>query len=293
MLHWTSAGAVAMPEMVQIRLSQRFSARVTAGAPVPTRTMTSEEFRAECHHFTIARRGPRTQPCHTLLLSGMPFEQADLAAVVADRALYGWRRVVVHLDRGQRQTFLQSAAFSAVDGVSLPVVTEPDLADLAAIRRAAKDVTAIVVLDTLGLSQLERTTALLEVARPQKVVLSWPFPSPESDPPPSADQVAPRLKDVVERLQAVGIGVGIKGLPACRLGSLHPLVWRSANRWYVDVDHRGDRALLFFPEVVRFVHPDECRFCAINHRCDGVPEAWWRIGRAGVLRAIESDTVAE
>jgi len=280
-----------MPEMLQIRINKQFSGKIAAGAPEPSRTLTAEEVRSEMHHFTVARRGPRTKPCHTLLLSGFPLEDDELGSAISDRQRYEWRRMTLHLESGQRHALQKSRCFAAIDTVSLRIRSEEDLADLSALRRAGKPVTAVILLDDDGLSSLERWTSSLLQNPTVRLVLSWPFPSESGRLPPPAEQVLPRIRPMVNRLTTSGVQVGIKGLPACVLGEFHPLVWKSANRWYVDADHRGDGALLFFPGVVRFLHPDECRFCAVNHRCDGVVEAWCRSGRAGVLRAIESDTV--
>ena len=94
------------------------------------------------------------------------------------------------------------------------------------------------------------------------------------------------LSPAVAPLEAAKVAWGIKGLPACRLGALSDRLWRSGNRWYVDAEHQGTEALLFFPDVLRFAKGDACRFCALDGKCDGVPEPWLAAGLAGRLEPV-------
>jgi hypothetical protein len=77
------------------------------------------------------------------------------------------------------------------------------------------------------------------------------------------------IKQVVPMLQAAGVRVDIKGLPACYLGEFSPLLRRTVNRWYVDADHQLGKALMFFPDVVAFYKEEDCRFCTADAQCDG------------------------
>ena len=85
---------------------------------------------------------------------------------------------------------------------------------------------------------------------------------------------------------------GIKGLPLCTLvdlpvADLADRVWRTGNRLYVDADHQRSEALLFQPDLVRFVKVDACRFCAVQARCDGVASSWLERGLVGPLTPVD------
>lgn len=284
MLHWTTGGAVAAPETLQIRVTARYPGRLAAGAPAPTRTLDDDEVRDNVRCFTVERRGPRTRPCRALVLAGVDLAgRHGLGDVLADARGWGVERVVLHVGHGDRAALGASPVARHVDAVAM-TVADDDLADVAALARRL-DVTAVVRLDAATLPRLAGLARGLAAVRPSRVVLTWPFPGDEE--PPHADRVAAALPEAVRALDAAGVSCGIKGLPACRLGDLGARLWRSGNRWYVDADHQRDRALLFFPDVVRFARTEECRFCAISDRCDGAPEAWLRRGLAGVLRAVD------
>jgi hypothetical protein len=214
---------------------------------------------------------------------------ADVAAILDEARSAGVRRVTLHLARGAREALGQGPLARRVDAVALAVATDDDVADVAALHHGlatALHVTAIVVLDHANLGRLDHLAASLATAGPDRVVFTWPLDAVEA--PPHAERVAVLLPGPIARLEAAGIPAGIKGLPACRLDGLADRLWRSGNRWYVDADHQLQDALLFFPGVVRFLHPDECRFCALADRCDGVPETWWEQGLCGVLRAFDA-----
>ena len=124
----------------------------------------------------------------------------------------------------------------------------------------------------------------LAAAGPGRVVLTWPFPPAEDVP--AASEAAAVLPEMLEYLDRARVIAGIKGLPACVVGSEQRL-WRSQNRWYVDAEHQRAQALKFFPDVVRFEKADVCRFCRVGGRCDGAPGAWMDAGLVGPLRPIE------
>lgn len=290
MLQWTAAGAVAAPDTVQIRVTRQFSGRVPAGAPDPTRSLSDEEIRSNLYAFTVGRRGPRTKPCRAVVLSGLDVSaRPDMAALLAESRGWGIERITLHLGHGEREILAASPLRKVVDVVVVTVAGTPDLADVAALRRApgGPHVNVVVLLDEATLPQLPALVAGLAALKPSRVVLTWPLPS-GGELPPHADRVALALHAVVPTLDAAEVPVHIKGMPACRLGSLASRVTRSGNRWYIDADHQNDRALLFFPDVVRFLRVDECRFCVAADHCDGPPEMWWRRGLCGVIRAIEA-----
>lgn len=287
-LTWTAAGAVAAPDTLQIRVERGFEGRVQAGAPAPSRALSDAEVRDNVRAFTVARTGPRVRAVQTLVLSGLDVSaRGGLAGPLQEARSWGVRRVVLHLGRGQRELLCGSALLGTIDEVAATVADDADLADVAALARlAGLRVTSVVVLEEGALGGLPHRVAGLVALRPARVVLQWPLPNGATPVPPHAERLAPLVSAAVAQLEAAGVAVTVKGLPACKLGPLAGRATRTPNRWYVDADHQGDRALLFQPDVVRFVHPDECRFCARADSCDGVPEAWWRAGVAGRLRAI-------
>lgn len=290
-LRFTASGAVSSPTTVQIRLTHSFPGRVAAGAPSPSRGLSPEELVDNLRYFTVGLRGPRTQPCTSLVLAGVDLaSQSGIAASVAQARAWGVSRVVLHLGQGDREALGSSLLQAEIDEVTLTVAGDRDIADVAALRRRttrsgeALPVTAVVLLNEATLPRLELLARGLCAAGPSRVVLTWPFPP--GTPPPRAERVAAALPSVVQRLDAAGVATGIKGLPACQLGSLSDRLWRSGNRWYVDAEHQQESALLFFPSVMRFAKGDVCRFCSLDHACDGTPEQWLEQGLAGRLRPL-------
>lgn len=282
MLKFTGAGAVAVPEVVQIRVAVRFPARLRAGAPEPTRELSDDEVRDNVRFFT-GDRGPRARACTALVLAGVdPAAGRDLAGILDEARGRGVTRVTWHAGAGDLAALAGGALADRVDAVAATVRTVPDAAALAGARWP---VTAVVPLEAAVLPGLDALAAALGQARPERVVFTWPFPP--ADAPPPADVVTPALRAPVAALAAAGVRVGVKGLPPCRLGDLHARAWRSGNRWYVDADHQRDRALLFFPDVVRFAHGDDCRFCRLVADCDGAPEPWLRAGIVGRLVPVD------
>lgn len=284
MLAFTAAGAVATPTTLQVRVTLDHPGRVAAGAPRPPRTLADDEVLANVEHFTVLRRGPRTAPCTGLVLAGVDLHGRPGLAGVVDRArAWGVTRVTLHLSRGERRALAASPLARRVDAVALVVRDAHDLADVAALPR----VTAVVLLDEPGLHRLGSLAAGLAGARPDRVVFTWPLHG--SRPPPHARRVAEALRSAFAPLDAAGVPAGVKGLPLCVLGAeARPRLWRSANRYYVDAAHQRDRALLFFPDVVRFEKGDVCRFCVASQACDGAPAAWMERGLTGPLEPVEA-----
>lgn len=270
-LKWTAAGAVAGPTTVQIRVTARFEGRVPAGAPLPSRSLTDEELRANLEHFTIGLRGPRTRPCTTVVLAGTGLSGRDLAPMLATaRQDWGLERVVLHLGRGERAALKTGPLSGQADTVVVTVEEPEDVDDVAALTSFAA-VTAVVPLRHPD--RVADLVTALRAANAGRIVLTWPFPP--GDPPPPAASLHPALAQVGRLLE--GEPWGVKGLPPCVLPPETP-TWRSANRWYVDAAHQLGEALLFFPDVVRFIKIEACRFCQADPRCDGIIEPWWKAG---------------
>ena len=278
MLRFTANGAVEAPGVLQVRITERFDGRIGAGAPHPTASMSAEALASNLAFFSTERAG-RERRCTALVVSGAGVSaDPSLMASLCAAPQMGFDRITRHLAPGEAQAFLRSPIAGIVTSVAIPVRASSETAAVQALATShSAHVTAVVPLDEAGVRRcVELAEALVEV-RPDRVVFTWPL---TGAPPPPAELAARFAEEACETLAAAGIAAGIKGLPACRLEQPNRL-WRSANRWYVDVDHQRENALLFFPNVVRFVKGDACRFCAADGRCDGAPAAWVEAGLAG------------
>jgi hypothetical protein len=295
MLRWTTAGAVPSPTTVQIRVQRSYPGRVRAGAPVPTRSMSTAELLDNIRFFTAGMRTPRTRPCETLVLSGVGVAaREDCPEAIALARSQGIARVILHAGVEDLDQLLPKAWVGAIDVLVVPV--QPGGGTLAAAARAltaAREaglrVAANTTLSTAALPHLIAAARVLATARPHEVTFTYPFPINGADPTevPTPARVEVALRPALAVLDAAGLNVGIKGLPACLLGKQARRLRRTANRWYVDADHQGAQALLFFPDVVAF-HKDEiCRFCAADERCDGFFSAYLRRPGAAQLQPID------
>jgi hypothetical protein len=292
MLTWTDGGAVARPRTLQVRLQRSYPGRVRAGAPVPTRHMPTAEVEANLRHFTSA--GPRGLPVDALVLSGVgAAARSDLASIVATARSLGVRRVTLHA--GVEDLAELAPAALPVDAIVLPLQPGEAGAMLAAGARALDAARAcdvpVAANTVLSPSALPMLPAIARVAirgGARSLAFTFPFPvdgSASADVPPAARAVA-ALREVIPSVEAAGVRVSVKGLPACYLGPLARLADRTANRWYVDADHQLDRALLFFPDVVAFHKDEACRFCAHDARCDGFFATYLRRPGFAPLRAV-------
>ncbi len=295
MLTWTSAGAVARPDTLQIRLQRAYPGRVRAGAPVPTRSMPTDEVVSNLRHFAVA--GTRGRAVSALVLSGVgAARRDDLGAILAEARRGGVRSVVLHA--GVEDVDALERSLLSVDRVVLPLVSDESGATLAAAARALRragevgvSVAANVVLSPSMLPALPAVARVAAAARRavDAVTFTFPFPvdgSVSAEVPPPARAVA-ALREVLPVLAEAGVRAAIKGLPACYLGDLRALAGRTANRWYVDADHQLDKALLFFPDVVAFHKGESCRFCAADATCDGFFATYLRRGGVPPLRPLE------
>ncbi len=243
--------------------------------------MTPDEVWANIERLTPDRVGPRGAPCDQLVLSGVPEpEAAALASVVRRARAVGVQRVTLHLGRGLG--LLDSPLGVEADVRSVVVRTVDEALALGA--RASR-IDVVVPLSHDGVAALPAIAAALAPLSPRRLVLTWPLV--DDDPPPRAAVAVAAIASVAPSLIRAGVEVGVKGIPACLLAGAAPS-WRSANRVYVDADHQGAAALLFFPDVVRFRKEDVCRFCDASPRCDGVPAAWADLGLHGALAPITS-----
>lgn len=283
MLTWTEAGAVERPTRLQIRVQRAYPGRVRAGAPVPTRSMTDAEIEANLEFFTRGMSGPRTAPSTHLVLSGVGVAARASTPGLLDRARsLGMEHIVLHVGSEDLSAFAASRFRGRVDVVVVPVQAGTDtLAQgthvIEQCRAQGIDVVANTLLSAAALPSLLSTSRALVRACPTSVTFTHPFPTGDQAAVVAAPAaVRAALREAVPEMERAGIRVAIRGLPACYLPGLEHLAGRSANRWYVDADHQGDEAILFFPGVARFHKVDACRFCRLDGACDGFFAAYLR-----------------
>ncbi len=285
MLSWTKAGAVKRPTTLQIRVQRRYPGRVRAGAPTPTRSLQPEEVLRNLRHFTEGKRGPRSAPCTTLVLSGVGLLSSPHTAPLLTTAReLGIERAVLHAGGEDLEGFEARTWSGLIDVLVVPLGSgteggpEAGAKAIAACRGAGIQVSANLVLEATALPGLPRLAALAAELEPHAITLSYPFPTGAERPaPPPPAQLLPALGEAVGALLAGGAQPRIKGLPACYLGPLARHLQPSSNRWYVDAEHQLDGALLFFPDVLAFHKSDPCRFCELDPRCDGFFTQWLRL----------------
>ncbi len=258
-----------------MRLQRSYPGRVRAGAPLPTRSMDTAEVRRNLEQFTAAT--VRGRAVDSVVFSGVgAASRPDLPELCAYARARGVRRLTLHAGVEDLEGLVAGAI--PVDTLVLPLQageSGSNLASAARVLAAARAAGLSTVANTeLSSGALPVLAGASRVARSQGVggvTFTYPFPiegGHAATAPPPARAVA-ALQRVVPGLAGAGVRVAIRGLPACLLGNLAAHAGKTGNRWYVDADHQGDKALLFFPDVVRFHKVDDCRFCAENARCDG------------------------
>lgn len=275
MLAWTSGGAVERPHTLQIRLQRSYPGRVRAGAPVPTRSMPTDEVLANLRFFTAA--STRGRPVDAVVWSGVgAASRPDLDELCTTARSLGVSRLTLHA--GVEDLATLEVGRAPVDTIVLPLQIGESGATLAAgaaallrCRELGLRAFANTQLTPAAIPVLPAVARVAVRAAVAGLTFTYPFPvdgAQASDVPPPARAVA-ALAEVVPGLRAAGLNVTIKGLPACFLGEMAGSAGRTGNRWYVDADHQLDKALLFFPDVVAFHKDDDCRFCVRDDRCDG------------------------
>jgi hypothetical protein len=255
---------------VQVRVGSAAAGALGAGAPTPSRDLRPDEVEAAIAHFTVGQRGPRATPCDEVVLSALVEPVADqLPALVARARGWGVGRFVLHLTA-------PIAAAAAVDEVVVVARAPADLARLEGWTGARRVVVLPLEARAMEDGSLDEAAAAAVEARPDAIVLSWPFPPGPTPAPP--DAVVAWIDAHERRLARVAWSV--KGIPGCLVGRYAARRSRTRNRWYVDADRQGAAALLVVPGLIRFARPDLCRFCSLDAVCDGVPSSWLDRGLA-------------
>mgnify|MGYP003950537395 CR=1 FL=1 len=277
MIRWTAAGAVANPTTIQIRVQRSYPGRIRAGAPVPTRSMSSEELLRNIQFFTTGMTGPRATPCKVLVLSGVGVaSRPDTVETIREARTNGIEQVVLHVGAEDLTNIKVGQFDSLVDTLVVPV--QPESVAIADVIRVIRDaqaanlrVSANTVLTANALTGLTRAARTISRAAPNSMTYTYPFPinGNESTNAPTPPRVMSALRPALGVLERSGIHARIKGLPACHLGEDAHRLGRTSNRYYVDADHQCGEAMMFFPDVVRFFKGEACRFCSLDGECDG------------------------
>ena len=245
MIRWTNAGVVSNPTTIQIRVQRSYPGRIRAGAPVPSRSMSTEELLANIDFFTEQMRGPRTTPCTVLVLSGVGVaSRPDTLPVIEAARKQGIEHVVLHVGGEDLPELKVQRFHGVVDNLVIPV--QPEAAELAQVSRIIRDanevglaVTANTVLTSNALTGLKRSARTLSRVKPHSVTYTYPFPinGNESTNAPTPPRALSALQSALQVLDTAGIAVRVKGLPACHLGNQAHRLGRTTNRYYVDADH--------------------------------------------------------
>lgn len=256
--------------------------------------MCTEEVRRNLSFFTEA--STRGRPVESVVFSGVgAASRDDLREVCAFARERGVRRLTLHA--GVEDLDGLRADRVPVDTLVLPLQAGESGSNLAAGARVlarAREIGLATVANTelvgTALAVLPGAARVAQAHGAGGITFTYPFPveggSASLAPPPARALAA--LRGVVPGLVAAGLRVAIRGLPACLLAELSAHAGKTGNRWYVDADHQVDKALLFFPDVVRFHKVDDCRFCTRNEACDGWFANYLRRPGFGRLAPIEA-----
>lgn len=279
MLRWTPAGAVSAPTIVQIRAQQAFPGRIRVGAPDPSRSLSPEELEANLRYFTHGLRGPRTQACNGLILSGHGIlGRVDLPMQLRTGRELGIRSIVLHIGPEDLVHFEPSPLRPWVDHFVIRLGGDLEETQQVMRRSMAHGLALrlVLALDAETLSVLDHLIPLVLQNKPAAIQLSAPFPG--GSPPIPIGELQAAVAHILRRIPKE-IPIALKGLPPCLvptevLGMRSNVFGRTRNRWYVDAQHQQDQALLFVPEVLNFHKADSCRWCPADPNCDGYFESW-------------------
>jgi hypothetical protein len=295
MIRWTASGAVPTPTIVQIRVQRSYPGRIRAGAPVPTRSMSAAEIIENIRFFTAGLRGPRTNPCKGLILSGVGVAtRTDTPEAIRIARSEGIEWVVLHVG-GEDLSTLDIRAFDGlIDTLVVPVqpesgsLTEASRA-IASARDVGIEVAANTALTANALPALVRTSRTIAKSKPTSITFTYPFPinGNEATTAPTPARVLSALRPALHVIDSAGVTARIKGLAACHLDEQAHRLAKTENRYYIDADHQLAQSLLFFPDVVRFFKDEPCRFCSLNGACDGSFSTYLRRPGFPPLKPIE------
>ena len=275
MLQWTASGAVSTPRTVQIRVQRKHPERIAVGAPIPIRSLSTQELHANIRFFTEGMRGPRTTPCTRLVLSGIDIaSRSDLEGTISLARQLGIHHIVLHCSA--TDLFQETSVLSMVDRLVLPlpshVAKSTQIGER--LRYLGRVWTGLVRANDHQPEAADRLLLLAMKWMPAELILSAPFPLKPQTPPPDLEKMRKWLDAFARVVEPKGLPWRVQGLPSCYLGQYWNRTRKAGNRWYVDSEHQQDKALRFFPDVMQFHKSDSCRFCIADTHCDGFFPQW-------------------
>lgn len=263
MIHWTKAGIVPSPKTVQIRITGSHLSALKAGAPMTQQILSPEAFLENLQYFRIGLDGPRSIPCTSLTLSGLPH---DTVPYLSHLQTVKFDYVVAHIDHASVDWHMLHPFDQQIHRFAIPIQKEA-LESLYKIPTWALLKSTFILVLTSDLPDIFKE---IQHSLPQwhSLVFSYPFPlgTQSSWSPQDCQNWLIQQQTFLQNLPYAPI---IKGLPSCLMQSPFVLHSKTSNRWYVDNAHQQTQALLFFPDITCFYKDDQCRYCRFDQQCDG------------------------
>ena len=269
MIHWTPSGVVSTPTTVQIRLTKSTSNSLRVGVDEPTRMLSQSEFIENVQYFRIGLNTPRSIPCNSLTLSGLPSDPSPYLDAL--RKIDRFHFTTLHLTSSSVWDILYQYN-DLIDRFVLAMHPKMDTTQIP--NWAISKLYCVVSLsgDPLVLEQWLEQWLPWTIQKEVDVVFSHPFPL-GALPPLSPSDITKLFKWLDPLLVQMPNRILVKGIPPCLIPTLQnpniQISSKTSNRWYVDAEHQREKALLFFPDVLQFHKDDQCRFCQKDDYCDG------------------------
>ena len=261
MITWTPSGLVRTPSTVQIRCMQAGPKEFKAGAPMPLRSLSVQEFRSNLQYFRFELDTPRTIPCTSLTLSGLNGDDWQRYECMQEMS---FDYITLHLNPSSINWNELERYQDSFQRISIPINQEHQLLSIPAW--AISKTTIIISLEKDLSHWLPQTIQKANTEDWNPFVFLYPFPKNTESQPLSPQKAIHLLEQLTLNYLKKPI---IKGLPYCLANATHTLFAKTTNRWYVDAQHQREKALLFFPDIACYYKDDQCRFCQHNEECDG------------------------
>ncbi len=260
MLRWTAAGAVTFPETLQLRLAKQHPDRIQVGAPRPSKQLSIAAVEENFHYFCKTLDSTRTKPCSALTLTGLQDEtEASLTEIDTLIRQYSFSYVTCHIDI-KSQSIIHK--LSSLNRISVAIQNPRQLDQYQFSLFAPHQLRFTIVLNRSNLQSLRSIYQALQPYSDSHIHFLYPFPLSKT-----IIQNAPSPVALEAALQELPDEISVSGIPPCLTKRAN--LKQTSNRWYVDADHQKEKALLFFPDLLRYYKSDSCRFCKLNTQCDG------------------------
>ena len=269
MIHWTTAGVVSTPTTVQVRVSFRSAQSFKVGANTSERTLSPSDFYRNLQYFRVGLDTPRSTPCHSLTLSGLPEDPSDYISIL--RQIPSFQYCTIHLPLTNIPWNILQNNQDLIDRLVIPL----NPISQNTIPEWAQPITQCVLLltqDNLRDLTWIRKHLSNPIHQRTRLILSYPAQFSQQRPP-TPTHLAQLLNDLALILTEREHPTLIRGIPPCLLQDspipLTQISSKTSNRWYVDAEHQCESARLFFPDLLQFHKDDQCRFCQFSTQCDG------------------------